>query len=76
MPGDRFYKEGKAVIAKLLEEGAISYKAYWAIVGNKEIAEEMLQNNVFSHHFYADTITFQSTPIQQYCEVESVLWKA
>ena len=68
LPQGKFYKQGKAVISRLLREGAISDSTYWAIVGNEEIGEEMLQKNVFSHHFYADIITFQSTPMQQYCE--------
>jgi hypothetical protein len=68
LPKGEFYKQGHAIIDVLLNESAISYPAYWAIVGNDKIGEEMLQKNVFSHHFYADEITFQSTPMQRYCE--------
>ena len=70
-PQGKFYKQGKAVISELLKEGAISSHTYWKIVGNKEIGEEMLQKNVFSHHFQGNYITFQSTPIQRYCGVST-----
>jgi hypothetical protein len=63
----RFHKQGKALIAKLLEDGVISYDAYVEIAGNEEIADEMLQENLFSYHLHAGTVTFKSTPIQQYC---------
>ena len=68
LPGDEFYNQGQAVISRLLREGAISDRTYWAVVGNRKIGEEILQKNVFSHHLYADNITFQSTPMQRYCE--------
>jgi hypothetical protein len=64
LPGGEFYNQGQAVISRLLREGAISDLTYWAVVGNGEIGEEILQKNVFSHHLYADNITFQSTPMQ------------
>jgi hypothetical protein len=70
LPGGRFHKQGKALIAKLLERGAISYKAYVKIAGNEEIADEILQENLFSYHLHTRTVTFQSTPIQQYCRTE------
>lgn len=70
-PEGKFYEQGKAIISRLLKEGAISNRTYWDIVENEEIGEEMLQRNVFSHHFDADCITFQSTPIQRYCEQQS-----
>ena len=77
LPEGEFYKQGKAVINKLLKESAISDRTYWSIVGDEKIGEEMLQKNVFSHHFYADDdLTFQSTPVQRYCEQHSALWKA
>ena len=31
-----------AIISRLLREGAISDRTYWAMVGNEEIGEEML----------------------------------
>jgi hypothetical protein len=75
MPEGRFYKQGGTIVNKLLKEGAISYRAYCAMVGNEEIGEEMLQKNVFSHHFTAaNNITFQSAPMQRYCEQYSALW--
>jgi len=64
----KFYKQGEAIISRLLREGAISDRTYWAVVGNRKIGEEILQKNVFFHHLYADNITFQSTPMQRYCE--------
>jgi len=67
LPGDEFYNQGQAVISRLLREGAISDRTYWAVVGNRKIGEEILQKNVFSHHLYGN-ITFQSTPMQRYCE--------
>jgi hypothetical protein len=75
LPKGKFYDQGKAIISRLLREGAISNRTYWDIVGNREIGEEMLQKNVFSHHFYANVISFQSTPMQQYCEKHPELWK-
>src|SRR4051812_39751935 len=75
LPEGKFYKQGKAIITKLLKEGVISDRTYWATVGNEEIGEEVLQKNVFSHHFLADDFTFQSTPMQRFCE-ESTLWEA
>ena len=75
LPGGESYKQGKAVIGKLLEKNVISDDTYRAIVEDGRIRENMLQNNVLSHHFYADSITFQSTPMQRYCEHHSALWK-
>jgi len=60
LPGGRFHKQGKA----LLEDGVIFYDE---IAGNEEIADEMLQENLFSYHLHTGTVTFHSTPIQQYC---------
>jgi hypothetical protein len=70
-----FYKQGKVVINKLLKESAISYPVYWVMVGDGKIEEKMLQKNVFSHHYNADVITFQSTPMKQYCEQHPELLK-
>jgi hypothetical protein len=58
LPGDEFYNQGQAIISRLLREGAISDSTYRAVVGNKKIGEEILQKNVFSHHFFANNITF------------------
>jgi hypothetical protein len=74
VPEGKFHKQGKAVIGRLLREGAISNRTYWDLVEN-EVGEEMLQKNVFSHCFYGDYITFQSTPMQRCCEQQSALWK-
>ncbi|KAI9779927.1 MAG: hypothetical protein M1839_007083 [Geoglossum umbratile] len=75
LPGDKFYKQGKAIISKLLKENAIPDYTYRAMVGDNEIREKMLQKNVFSHHFHTDNITFQSTLMKRYCELHSILWE-
>ncbi|KAI9770400.1 MAG: hypothetical protein M1840_003286 [Geoglossum simile] len=59
LPEGEFCKQEKAIIGKLLKENAISDDTYWAIAG-EEIGKKILQGNVFSHHFDADNITFQS----------------
>ncbi|KAI9765466.1 MAG: hypothetical protein M1839_005497 [Geoglossum umbratile] len=74
LPGGEFHKQEKAIIGKLLKENDISDDTYWAIAGD-EIGEKMLQGNVFSHHFDADNITFQSTLMKRYCELHSTLWE-
>ncbi|KAI9773191.1 MAG: hypothetical protein M1840_008312 [Geoglossum simile] len=74
LPRGEFYKQEKAIISKLLKENAISNDTYWAIARDK-IEEKMLQGNVFSHHFDADNITFQSTLMKRYCELHSTLWE-
>jgi hypothetical protein len=58
LPRDEFHNQGKAIISRLLREDAISNSTYQAVVGNKKIGEEMLQKNVFPHHFYANNIAF------------------
>jgi hypothetical protein len=73
LPRDEFYKQRKVIISKLLKENAIPYHAYRAVVGDNEIGKKMLQRNVFSHHFYANNITFQSTLVKQYCELHRIL---
>ena len=75
LPGDEFYKQGKAIISKLLKENAIPSYTYRAIVGDNIIGDKMLQTNVFSHHFDADNVTFQSTLMKRYCELHSTLWE-
>ncbi|KAI9773369.1 MAG: hypothetical protein M1840_007584 [Geoglossum simile] len=75
LPGDKFHKQGKAIINKLLKENAISDYTYRAMVGDNEIREKMLQKNVFSHHLDADNVTFQSTLMKRYCELHSTLWE-
>jgi hypothetical protein len=75
LPGDKFYKQGKAIISKLLKENAIPDYTYRAMVGDNEIREKMLQKNVFSHHFHTDNVTFQSTLMKRYCELHSILWE-
>jgi hypothetical protein len=74
LPGGAFHKQEKAIIGKLLKENDISDDTYWAIAGD-EIGEKMLQGNVFSYHFDADNITFQSTLMKRYCELHSTLWE-
>ncbi|KAI9770608.1 MAG: hypothetical protein M1840_003200 [Geoglossum simile] len=73
LPRGECYKQGKVVIGNLLKEGTISDDTYWAVVGDNKIGEKMLQKKVFSHHFYADNITFQSTLMKQYCELHSTI---
>jgi len=74
-PRGKFYKQGKTIISKLLKENAISDYTYWAAAEDDEIGEKMLQGNVFSHHFYANNVTFQSTLVKRYCEVHRTLWE-
>jgi hypothetical protein len=65
-----FYTQGKAVITRLLEEGAISFEAYHDIVENREIAEALLEGNfLLSYHFDIGKVTFQSTLVERYCSV-------
>ncbi|KAI9782085.1 MAG: hypothetical protein M1839_005431 [Geoglossum umbratile] len=68
LPGGEFHKQGKAIISKLLKENVISNYTYWTTVGDDKIGEEMLQKNVFSYHFSAGNVTFQSTLMKRYCE--------
>jgi hypothetical protein len=75
LPGGKFYKQGRVIISKLLKENAIPDYTYWAAVEDNEIGEKMLQKNVFSHHFYADNVTFQSTLMKRYCELHRTLWE-
>jgi hypothetical protein len=76
LPEGKFYKQGKAIISRLLKESAISDRTYRDIVGDENIGEEILQKNVFSQHLYADDITFQSALMQRYCEKQSAPWEA
>jgi hypothetical protein len=66
--GGKFYKQGTAVINRLLKEGEIPYGDYVQIAGNREVAKEMLSHNVFSHHISTRTVTFQSMPMQVFCK--------
>ncbi|KAI9781738.1 MAG: hypothetical protein M1839_005731 [Geoglossum umbratile] len=75
LPGDEFYKQGKAIINKLLKENAIPNYTYWAMVGDNAIGDRMLQTNIFSHHFDANNVTFQSTLMKRYCELHRTLWE-
>ncbi|KAI9773083.1 MAG: hypothetical protein M1840_008204 [Geoglossum simile] len=75
LPGGECYERGRLIIAKLLKENAISDDTYRAAVGDNEIGEKILRKNIFSHHFNADNITFQSTLMKRYCELHTTLWE-
>jgi len=70
LPKYRFYGVGKEVIAELLDKGEISLEAYNGIIGNPEIADAILRENLFSYHLRTGRITFRSMPIEQYCRAK------
>jgi hypothetical protein len=72
-PGMEFYKEAKTVLARILGEGgAITYRVYLGIVGDAEVAKEMLRYNVFAYRISDGIVTFQSKLMQGYCEEEAL----
>jgi hypothetical protein len=75
LPRGKFYKQERVIISKLLKKNTISDYTFWALVEDNEIGEKILQKNVFSYHFYADNVTFQSTLMKQYYELYSTLWE-
>lgn len=66
LPGLKYDKQGLSVAVVFLQEGQVSYKAYRDPVGDVELANKLLESNVFSHRFYSDMVSFQSAPMRQY----------
>ncbi len=73
LPEYRYHKEGEAVVRELLKKGSISAPRYFKLVGSK-VGEKLLETNVFAFHINSRQITFQSSLMKRFCELESVHW--
>src|SRR4051794_26504247 len=73
LPGSQYHEQGAAVIAKLLEKGALSQNEYIALTRRK-VGDKLLEANVFAFHFTSQLVTFQSTLVRRVCE-ETSAWK-
>ncbi|RUS14985.1 P-loop containing nucleoside triphosphate hydrolase protein [Endogone sp. FLAS-F59071] len=62
----RNFEIGKPVILELLKEGTITYARFRKLVPDDEIANELLQLNVFSYNPAKKTVTFQSRLAENY----------
>ena len=60
MKGERNHVIGKVIIQELVKNEKIHYNAFIKLINNKQIANELLQANVFSYNPESKIVTFQS----------------
>lgn len=60
MEGERNYVIGKVIVQELMKNGKIHYDEFIKRVNNEQIANELLQANVFSYNPEDKIVTFQS----------------
>lgn len=58
--GERNYIIGEVIIQKLLKNKKIHFDTFIELVNNEQIADELLQANVFSYNLENGSVTFQS----------------
>jgi hypothetical protein len=73
-PANVRHKEGVLAIRELLKRDSISRYTYYDLVGF-DLGEKLLETNVFSYHISSGEVTFQSTAMKRYCELESASWE-
>jgi hypothetical protein len=60
MEGERNHVIGKRIIQELVKNEKIDFDAFIKLVNNEQIADELLQANVFSYDPESRLVTFQS----------------
>lgn len=60
MKGQRNHVIGKLIIQELMKNEKIHFDAFIEFVNNEQIADELLQANVFSYNPESGVVTFQS----------------
>ncbi|RIB17163.1 P-loop containing nucleoside triphosphate hydrolase protein [Gigaspora rosea] len=60
LEGERNHVIGKVIVQELVKNGKIDFDTFIKLVNNKQIANELLQANVFSYNPESGTVTFQS----------------
>ena len=60
MKGKRNHVIGKVIVQKLLKNKKIHFDTFTELVDNEQIADELLQANVFSYNPESGSVTFQS----------------
>ncbi|CAG8683023.1 4102_t:CDS:2, partial [Racocetra fulgida] len=60
MEGERNHVIGKVIVQELVKNEKIHYDTFIKLVNNKQIANELLQANVFSYNPESRAVTFQS----------------
>jgi len=58
--GEKNHNVGKAIIQKLVKNEKIDFDTFIELVNNKQVADELLQANVFSYNPESEIVTFQS----------------
>ena len=64
MKGQRNHDIGKVIIQELVKNKKIHYNAFIKLINNEQIADELIQANVFSYNPESDMVTFQSRSIE------------
>ncbi|CAG8491863.1 25431_t:CDS:2, partial [Racocetra persica] len=60
MKGERNHVIGKVIVQELVKNEKIHFDIFIELVNNKQIADELLQANVFSYNPESRTVIFQS----------------
>ena len=66
MEGEEYHVIGKVIIQKLLLNDKIHYDTFVKLVNNKQIADKLIQANVFSYNPESKMVTFQSRATEVY----------
>jgi hypothetical protein len=69
----RYYKKGAIIIKWAFKEGIHLLPRHFLLLS--EVADELLEKNVFAHRFDSGMIVFQSTAMARFCEQESAYWR-
>ena len=60
MKGEKNHIIGKVIVQKLLKNKKIHFDTFIELVNNEQIADELLQANVFLHNPENGSVTFRS----------------
>jgi hypothetical protein len=68
MKGERNYVIGKVIIQELIKNKKIHFDEFIKHVNNEQIANKLLQANIFSYDPESNFITFQSCTIEVFAK--------
>lgn len=60
MGGERNHVIGKVIVQELVKHKKIPFDTFIELINNEQIANELLQANVFSYNPESNTVSFQS----------------
>ena len=72
MEGERNHIIGKVIVQKLLSNDKIHLDTFIKLVNNEQMADELLQTNVFSYNPESKMVIFQSRATEIFARVSKI----